>query len=118
MLRQDFFSGPCPWLSCLLQHKDLCCDKLDLANLSSFSISVVTEFSSVAKEFYQLAAFIITIENFFVVIEILPSIFHYVTTGIFFVAIPLVLFFNFYVATKNSLSRQNSPQPHVLFVTA
>ena len=34
----------------------------------------------------------------------------------FFVTIPLVLLFNFYVATENSLSRQNSPQPHVLFV--
>ena len=35
----------------------------------------------------------------------------------FFVAIPLVLLFNFYVAIENSLSRQNSPQPHFLFVT-
>ena len=60
MLRWDFFSGPCPWLSCLLRHKDLCCDKLDLANFSSFSISVATKFSSVATEFYQLAAFIVT----------------------------------------------------------
>ena len=34
----------------------------------------------------------------------------------FFVAIPLVFHFNFYVATKNSLSRQNLPQPLVLFV--
>ena len=34
----------------------------------------------------------------------------------FFVVIPLVLFFNFYVTTENSLSRQNSPQSHVLFV--
>ena len=34
----------------------------------------------------------------------------------FFVVIPLVFLFNFYVATKNSLSGQNSPQPHVLFV--
>ena len=32
-----------------------------------------------------------------------------------FLFIPLVLFFNFY-ATENSLSQQNSPQPHVLFV--
>ena len=34
----------------------------------------------------------------------------------FFVVIPLVLLFNFYIAIENSLSRQNSPQPHVLFV--
>ena len=34
----------------------------------------------------------------------------------FFVIIPLVLLFNFYVAIENSLSQQNSPQPHVLFV--
>ena len=34
----------------------------------------------------------------------------------FFVTIPLVLLFNFYAAIENSMSRQNSPQPHVLFV--
>ena len=75
MPRQDFFYGPCPSLSCLLRHRDLCCDKFDLANLSSFSISVATELSFVVTEFYQLVAFI-------VVTEILPSIFHYVAIGI------------------------------------
>ena len=34
----------------------------------------------------------------------------------FFVVIPLVFLFNFYVMIENSLSRQNSPQPHVLLV--
>ena len=33
-----------------------------------------------------------------------------------FVAIPLVFLFNFYVATKNSLSRHKSSQSHVLFI--
>ena len=80
MSRLDFFFGPYHWLSCLLQHRDLCYDKLDLANLSSFSISVATEFSFIVTEFYQPAAFIVATENFFVAIEILPSIFHYVAT--------------------------------------
>ena len=73
MSRQDFFFGPYPWMSYLLQHRDLCCDKLGLVNLSSFSISVVTEF-------YQPVAFIIATGNFFAVTKILPSIFHYVAT--------------------------------------
>ena len=80
MSRQDFFYGPYPWLSYLLQHRDLCCEKLNLANLSYFSISVVTEFSFVITKFYHPADFIVAIEKFFVGIEILPSIFHYVAT--------------------------------------
>ena len=70
-----------------MQHRDLCCDILDLAHLNSLLISVVIEFSSVAiefssvaTEFNQLAAFIVATKNFFVAIEILPSIFHYVVT--------------------------------------
>ena len=82
MSRQDFFSGLYPWLRCLLRHKDLCCNKLDLANLNSFSISVAIKFSSVATEFYQLTAFIVMTENFFIAIAILPSIIHYVAIGI------------------------------------
>ena len=54
--------------------------KLDLTNSSSFSIYVATEFSFVATEFYQPATFIIVTKNFFVAIEILPSIFHCVAT--------------------------------------
>ena len=61
-----FFSCPCHWLRYLLRHRNLCCGKLDLANLNSFSISVATEFSSIAIEFYQSKAFIVTTENFFV----------------------------------------------------
>ena len=53
---------------------------IDLANLSSLSISVATEFSSIAKEFYHSVAFIVATKNFFVAIEILPSIHHYVAT--------------------------------------
>ena len=80
MSRQDFFSSPYLWLSYFLRHRDLGCDKLDLANLSSFSISVTIEFSFVATEFYQPSGFIVVTENFFVTTEILPSIFHYVAT--------------------------------------
>ena len=71
--RQDFFSSPYPWLCCLLQHRDLCYEKLDLANLNSFSIPIVTKF-------YRPTAFIVTTINFFVATKILPSIFHYVAT--------------------------------------
>ena len=35
LLRQDFFSGPYRWLNYFLQHRNLCCDKLVLAYLSS-----------------------------------------------------------------------------------
>ena len=82
MSQQDFFSGPYPKLSYLLRHRDLYYEKIDLANLSSFSISVVIEFSSVTTKFYQRAAFIVATENFFVAIKILPSIFHYVAIRI------------------------------------
>ena len=116
MSRQDFFSSPYPWLSCLLRHRYLCCDKLDLANLSSFSIYVVTEFSFVVTEFYQLATFIVATKNFFVVTEIFAFNISLCRNMNFFVVIPLVLLFNFYVAIENSLSRHNSPQPHALFV--
>ena len=75
-----FFSVPCRWLSCLLQHRNLCCDRLDLANLSSLSIFVATEFPSVATKFYQSAAFIVAIESFLVTTEILPSVLHYIAT--------------------------------------
>ena len=68
-----FFSGLYRWLSCLLRHRNLCCDGLDLANLNSFSIFV-------AIEFYHSADFIGMIENFFVLTEILPSIIHFVAT--------------------------------------
>ena len=102
MSQQDFFSGPYPWLSCLLRHRDLYYDKIDLANLSSFSISVAIEFSSVATKFYQLAAFIVVTENFFVAIEILPSIFHYVAIRISLS--PLVLY-----CSSISMSRQRIP---------
>ena len=88
MSRLDLFSSPYPWLSCLLRHRDLCCDKHDLANLSSFSISVTIEF-------YQLAAFIIAT-------EILPSLFHYVITGISLS--PFLLYFSL-----TSMSRQRIP---------
>ena len=57
---RHFFSGPYHLLSCLLRHRNLCCDILDLANLSSLSIYVVTEFSSVATKFYHSTAFIVT----------------------------------------------------------
>ena len=75
-----FFSCPYRWLSCLMRYRNLCCDRLDLANLSSLSISVVTEFSSVATEFYHSVVFIVEIGSFFVVTKILPSILHYVAT--------------------------------------
>ena len=75
-----FFSCPYRWLSCLLRHRNLCCDRLDLANLSSLSISVATEFSSVTTEFYHSVVFIVEIGNFFVTTKILPSILYYVTT--------------------------------------
>ena len=80
MSLQDFFSDPYPYLSCLLRHKNLCCDKLDLAKLSSHSIYVAIEFSSIVTKFYQPPAFIVVIENFFVATDILPLIFHYVAT--------------------------------------
>ena len=75
-----FFSYPYRWLWCLLRHGDICYDKIDLAHLNSLSISVATEFSSVAIEFYQPSAFIVAKENFFVATEILPSILHHVAT--------------------------------------
>ena len=53
---------------------------IDLANLSSLSISVMIEFSFVATEFYHSIDFIVATENFFVSTEILPSILHYVAT--------------------------------------
>ena len=66
-------------MSCLL-HRNLCYNRLDLANLSSHSIYVATEFSFVATEFYHSVAFIVETENFFVAIEILPSILYCVAT--------------------------------------
>ena len=69
-----FFSSPYRWLSCLLRHRNFCYNRLDLANLSSLSISITT------KIFYHSAAFIVARENFFVATEILPSIIHYAAT--------------------------------------
>ena len=66
--------------SVLITGGDVCCDKLDLANLSYLSISVPTEFCSIVIEFYHSIAFIVVTENFFVMIEILSSIIHYVAT--------------------------------------
>ena len=71
--RQNFFYDPYRWLNSLLQHRNLCCNKIFLAYLSSLLFSVVTEF-------YYFAAFIVATENFFVATEILPSVLHYVTT--------------------------------------
>ena len=104
-----FFSGPCRLLSCLLRQRNLCCDTLDLANLSSHKIYVTTDFSFIVTEFYHSQAFIVTTKNFFGTIEIPPSILYYVATWIFFVAIPIVSLFNF-------LSQQRIHLPHVLFV--
>ena len=85
-----FFFGPCCWLSCFLRHRNLCCEKLDLVNLSSNTISITTDFSSVEIEFYHSLAFIVATYNFFVATEIrMPSILYYVAT-------------NFFVATENS----------------
>ena len=56
--RLSFF-GPCRLLSCLLRHRNLCCNTLDLAYLSSHSISIVTKFSFIAIEFYHSIAFIV-----------------------------------------------------------
>ena len=75
-----FFSGPYHWLSYLLQHRNLCCDRLDLVDLSSLSISLATKSSYVVTEFYHSVDFIVATENFFVAIEILPLILHYVAT--------------------------------------
>ena len=109
MSQHDFFSGPYPWLSCLLQHRDLCCYKLDLANLSSFSIFVTIKFSSIATKFYQPGSFycrdiklLCRDKDFAFNISLCRNM-------NFFVVIPLVLLFNFYVVIENSLSRQNSP---------
>ena len=75
-----FFFTPYCWLSYLLRHRNICCDKLDFANLISHSVFVETEFSSVVTELYHFVAFIVVTENFFDSTEILPSIIYYVAT--------------------------------------
>ena len=77
-LNKLFFSGLYHCISYLLRHRNLCYDRLDLANLNS--LSVVIEFSSVAIEFYHSIAFIVATKNFFVATKILHSILHYVAT--------------------------------------
>ena len=62
-----FFLGSCYLLSCLLRHRIIYCDTIALEILKSSSISVVTYFSLIATEFYHSFAFIVAIENFFVV---------------------------------------------------
>ena len=105
-----FFSGPYHWLSCLLRHRNLCCDRLDLANLNSLSISVATKFSSIATECYHSLAFFCRDRKLLCRDRdsaFNSSLCHNMN---FFVTIPLVLLFKF-------LSGKSSPQPHVLFVT-
>ena len=104
-----FFSGSCHLLSCLSQHRIMCCDTIALAILKSSSISVVTYFSLIAAEFYHSLAFIVVIENFFVATQVLPATFDYFTTRSFFASILLVLLFSI-------LSRQGIHLLHVLFV--
>ena len=108
MLPHNFFSDSCRLLNCLLQHRNLCSDKLVLAYLSFLSFFV-------AIEFYYSIAFIVAIEKFFVAIEIPPLVLHYVATKTSLSQYSSCIAFQLLVVTEISLLQQSSPQPHVFF---
>ena len=69
--QHNFFSDPCRWQNCLLQHRNIFCNKLVLAQFF---------FIFYRGRILLLCNFIVGTEKFFVPTEILTSFLHYFVT--------------------------------------
>ena len=67
------FSNSFLLLSYFSRYISICCDIIALPILSSSTISIATNFFSIATEFYHSIAFIVTTKNFFITTQVLPS---------------------------------------------